>query len=216
MSAWTLPFRLLGIVVLALLATGAWLFRSEIARAVKPGVAQVRESLGAGAGAGMPDPQALARARGKVDSMHGWDADSVTLTASEMASLLVIGLPREASDRLDSLEIRLGEGRVMVSARLETAQIPAEVLGPLAGALQPWEPVSAEGPVVTTGPGRAEWRVESLSLRGFALPPEASRRLVERSLPGAKDGALPFALPKGVTGLRIRPGVAVLYRGGKR
>jgi hypothetical protein len=212
MSALMLPFRLLGIVALAVLATGAWLFRSEIVRAVKPGVAQVREALGAGAGAGMPDPQALTRARDKVDSMHGWDADSVMLTANEMASLLVAGLPREIGDRVDSLSIRLGEGRVTVSARLATAQFPAEVLGPLAGALQPWEPVSVEGAVVTTGPGRAEWRVESLSLRGFRLPAEASRRLVERGLPGVKNGALPFGLPKGVIGLRIRPEAGVLYR----
>lgn len=216
MSAWTLPFRLLGIVVLALLATGAWLFRNEIARAVKPGVAEVREALGAGAGTGIPDPKALARARDKVDSMHGWNADSVMLSASELASLLVAGLPREVSERLDSVSVQLGEGRLIVSARLETTQIPAEALGPLAGALQPWERVSAEGAVVATEPGRAEWRVESLSLRGFTLPTEASRRLVEYSLPGARKGAVVFGLPKGVTGLRIRPQAVVLYRGEKR
>jgi hypothetical protein len=212
MAVWTLPFRLLGIVVLAVVASGAWLFRDAILDRVEPEVARVRESLGAGAGKGEPGPDALARARDKVDSMHGWSADSVLITAEEMASLLSAGLPSQVSHHLDLLSLRLGEGRVTVTVRVETAQIPAEVLGPLAGALQPWEPIAAEGPVVATGPGHAEWRVEALWLRGFTLPAEASRRLIDQALPGATKGALPFTLPAGVASLRVRPAGVVLYR----
>jgi hypothetical protein len=161
---------------------------------------------------GEPDPRGLARAREKVDSLHGWNADSVVLTAGEMASLLASGLPPRVHAHLDSLAVELGEGRVRVSARLETAQIPREALGPLAGALDPWERVAVEGPVVATAPGQAEWRVDALSIRGFTLPAEASRRLVERGLPGAKEGVVPVALPRGIRGLRIRPTGVALYR----
>lgn len=211
MRLWTLPFRVLGIFVLAALVSAAWLFRAELLRLVRPQVARVTESIGADAG-GRPGPAALARARDKVDSLHGWNADSIVLSASEMASLLADGLPREARGHLDSITLVLGDGRVTVSARLETAQIPRETLGPLAGALEPWERVSAAGPVTVVKPGQAEWRIDALTLRGFTLPESASRRLMERALPGSNAGVVPVALPKGVAGLRVRREGVALYR----
>jgi hypothetical protein len=211
MRLWTLPFRLLGIFVLAGLVSGAWLFRAEILRLVRPQVARVTASLGAG-GAGRPGPAALARARDKVDSLHGWGADSVVLNANEMAALLADGLSREAREHVDSITLELGDSRVTVSARLETAQIPTEALGPLAGALEPWERVSAAGPVRIVNPGQAEWHADALTLRGFTLPEETSHRLVDRALPGAANGIVPLTLPKGVAGLRVRPDGVSLYR----
>lgn len=211
MRLWTLPFRLFGIVVLAALVSGAWLFRGEIVRLLRPQVARVTASL-SGDGGGTPGPAALARARDKVDSLHGWNADSVILNANEMASLLLDGLPGEARSHLDSLSLVLGDARVTASVRLETAQIPRELLGPLAGVLNPWERVSASGPVTVVRAGRAEWRIEALTLRGFTLPEEASRRLVERALPGARGGVLPVALPKGVAWLRVRREGVALFR----
>jgi hypothetical protein len=129
-----------------------------------------------------------------------------------MASLLADGMPREARAHLDSLALVLGEGRVTVSARLETAQIPPDLLGPLAGALDPWERVAAAGPVTMTKPGQADWHVDALTLRGFTLPEEVSHRLVGRALPGARDGSVPLTLPAGIVGLRIRPAGVALYR----
>lgn len=206
-----LPLRLVGLLLLAALISGAWLFRRDLYRIVRPQVARVSEALGAG-GPGRPGSAELARARDKVDSLQGWSADSVLLTADEMASLVAAGLPAEARKRLDSLTLELGEGRVIVSARLSTRHIPPDVLGPLAGALEPWEWVSAGGTVELASPGQAEWRVDALTLRGFTLPEEASRELVARALPGVTDGAVPLTLPRGVAGLRIRPTGVALYR----
>jgi hypothetical protein len=211
MRLWTLPFRLLGIVVLAAIVSGAWLFRSEILRMVRPQVARVTESI-RGDGTGRSGAPALARAKDKVDSLHGWAADSVVLSADEMASLLLDGLPREVRARLDSLTLTLGDARVTVTARLETAEIPKAALGPLAGALDPWERVSAAGPVRVVKVGQAEWRIDALTLRGFTLPEETSQRLVENALPGTKGGVVPVTLPKGVAGLGIRREGVSLYR----
>lgn len=210
MRLWTLPFRLLGILVLAGLVSGAWLFRRDLLRLVRP---QVERVTGARIGetAGHPSPAALSRARDKVDSLHGWNGDSVVLTASEMAALVTEGMPREGRERLDSISLSLGDGAVTVSAVLQTAQIPRDELGPLAGALNPWERITASGPVTATKNGMALWRVDALTLRGFTLPEEASHRLVERALPGAKDGAVPLTLPAGVAGLRVRPDGVALY-----
>ncbi len=206
-----LPLRLLGLLLLAALISGAWLFRRDLYRIVRPQVARVSEALGAHR-TGRPGTAELARARDKVDSLHGWSADSVLLSADEMASLVAAGLPAEARKQLDSLTLELGEGRVTVSARLSTRQIPAEALGPLAGALEPWEWVSAEGEVELASPGHAEWRVDALTLRGFTLPEETSRNFMARALPGIKEGVVPLTLPRGVAGLRIRPTGVALYR----
>lgn len=206
-----LPLKLLGLLLLAALLSGGWLFRDQILRRLRPQVSRVTSAV-TGRDTGMPDAAGLARARDKVDSLNGWHADSVLLNAAEMASLVREGLPSAVRDRVDSLHLELGEDRLTISARLETSRIPPDALGPLAGALEPWEPVSAIGTVEVTRPGRARWRIESLTLRGFALPAKASREIVGRALPGAPDGAIPFDLPDGVAGLRIHPTGVALYR----
>lgn len=214
MKLWTLPFRFLGILALAVLVSGAWLFRREIIRAVRPSSQALQPNRGAGSG--VAGPAALDRARDKVDSLHGWQADSIVLSAAEMASIIVDGLPDEARRHLDSVTVVLGDDRVTLSAKLETSAIPKDQLGPLAGALEPWERVTAGGRVVVTKPGFAEWRVDSLALRGFTLPEQASRQLVGRALDGAKDGAVPLSLPRGISGVRVRTGGVALFREGSR
>jgi hypothetical protein len=186
------------------------LFRQEIIRLVRPPAAQVRTPELEPPG--IAGPSALARARDKVDSLHGWRADSVVLSAAEMGSLVMDGLSRDARRHLDSLTVTLGEGRVTVAALLETAAIPPDQLGPLAGALDPWERVSATGVLAVTRPGFAEWRVDSLTLRGFTLPAQASRQLLGRALAGAGDGVVPLALPRGIAALHIRPAGVALFR----
>lgn len=224
MRLWLLPFRLAGLLGLALVVSGAWLFRADLLGFIRPRVEQARDALGAGGAPGpsrpaVPDaaitPGALEMAQDKVDSLHGWGADSVVLSAREMTSLLVAGLPPEARSRLDSVSVSLGDGRVTVRGRLETTHIPKEELGLLAGALEPWEAVRGSGAVVATGPGRAEWRVDALTLRGFTLPAQASRQLVSRALPGVRDGAIPFTLPAGIGRLRVRPSGVTMYREGR-
>lgn len=218
----------LGTLLLAAGLTAGWLFRHDLMQRLPPEVARVGEALGAGGPEAGPEreaapaaqpvapgPGSLTRVRDKVDSLHGWGADSVLLSPREVASLLVAGLPPAARERLDSVRVSLGDGRVTIAARLETASIPASALGPLAGALEPWEAVTGSGIVAATRPGWAEWRVDALTLRGFTLPAAASRNLISRSLPGAQDGAVPFALPEGIARIRVRPGNAVLYREGR-
>jgi hypothetical protein len=196
MRLWSLPLRLLLILALAALVSGAWLFRQDLVRMAGP-----RLDDAFGAGAGEPIEPAPHRA-----------VDSVVLSAAEMTSLLATGLPPKVAAHMDSLSVELGDDRVRVSARLETAQIPGGMLGPLAGVFDAWERVTVEGPVIATAPGNAEWRVDALSVRGVTLPAQTSRWLIDRALPGARDGVVPLALPRGIHSLRIRPTGVVLYR----
>jgi hypothetical protein len=221
--------RVLSLLVLAVGISAAWLFRDDLLRVAPPEVQRVGDALGAGGGRDRsadrateapgkpvaPGERALERARDKVDSLHGWDADSVVLSPAEVASLIMSGLPPAARARLDSVRVRLGDSRLTVDARLETTAIPAQTLGPLAGALEPWEPVTGSGLIAATKPGWAEWRVDALTLRGFTLPATTSRELISRALPGVRNGALPFPLPKGIARVRVHPAGAVLYREGR-
>ncbi len=209
MRLWTLPLRLLGLLGLALLISAGWLLRHEILGIVRPQVDHVAEVIEQ---RGAPSVPPAERARDKVDSLHGWNADSVVLTAEEMTAVLLDGLPAETRPHLDSVSLTLEPGRVSVAARMDTREIPGDLLGPLAGVLQPWEPVTVAGDVTAPGSRRAEWRIDALTLRGMTLPAEASRKLVERGLPGAKGGVVKFVLPAGVDRLVVRPSGVALFR----
>jgi hypothetical protein len=210
MRLWTVPLRLLGLLGLSVLISGAWLLRREIFGIVRPQVDRVAEVIDQRALT--PAVAPAVRARDKIDSLHGWAADSVVLTAEEMTSLLLEGLPESARGHLDSVQLTLGESRVSAAGVLATKSIPADLLGPLAGALRPWESVTVAGEVASPRAGRAEWRVDALTVRGITLPAEASRKLIERALPGAKGGTVPLTLPQGISHITVRATGVALFR----
>ena len=185
-------FRLVGILVLAALVSAAWLYRDQLTAMVRPTPAE--------GPVGQPSSAALARAHDRVDSLNGWHADSVVLSASEMASLLQAGLPKEARSHIDSLAVTLGDNRIELSGRLDTSVLPRDQLGLLAGALN------------GATPGYAVWSVDRLTLRGFELPESVSRNIAGRVLGGSHDGTIRIPLPSGIGGLRVRPQGVALYR----
>jgi hypothetical protein len=202
--------RLLGILALALLVAAGWLYRDRLVS----GFPWWRRGPAAGvapAGVGHPGAEALRRARDKIDSLNGWRADSILLTPSEMASLVGDGLDPDIRKYLDSLEVELGPDDLGLSASLETRRIPRDALGPVAGLLADRERVGAHGTVRVLGPGKAEWTVRRLSMRGIPLPDDLRRRVVEKALGGSGE-ILEFRIPPGIAGVAIRPGRAVVYR----
>jgi hypothetical protein len=164
---------------------------------------------------GLATPRALASARDKVDSLNGWRADSVHLTAAELAALLEDGLGAPLRYHLDSLAVTLGPGRVEVTGRLDTGVIPPAAFGPLARVLRPKEWIRIGGDVQAIGDGRGIWRVDGLRIRGVRIPSPMVARLSQASLGGGSDGAVPFALPAGVRGLRVSADRVTIYGAGK-
>src|SRR5688572_3337457 len=177
MGCLTAPFKFLGYLgIIAVLAVG-WLYRDRLA-------SEARNLFGSITGtdkatsAGRPGARALLSARAKIDSLNGWRADSVVLTASEVASMIGSGLDPALRSQLDSLQVELLDGSIALSARLATARLPRELIGPLSIALRPREPIEAAGPLQVVGPGRAEWAVESFQIRNIPLPRDAVPKLV--------------------------------------
>jgi hypothetical protein len=209
MGCLTAPFKFLGYLgIIAVLAVG-WLYRDRLA-------SEARNLFGSITGtdkatsAGRPGARALLSARAKIDSLNGWRADSVVLTASEVASMIGSGLDPALRNQLDSLQVELLDGSIALSARLATARLPRELIGPLSIALRPREPIEAAGPLQVVGPGRAEWAVESFQIRNIPLPRDAVPKLVSKALGDANRRTVPVRIPAGIREIRVRTSGATL------
>jgi hypothetical protein len=210
MGCLTAPFKLVGCLgVLAALALG-WLYRDRLLREGRRILDRVGEAP-APAALARPGVQALRSARAKVDSLNGWRADSVVLGPAEVASLVGQGMDGSLRSQLDSMQIRLLDGEIELHARLRTARLPREAVGPLALALRDKESIEAAGPLAVSGPGQGEWRVRSFRIRDFPLPADAVPRLVARTLGDSTRRSVPVRIPEGIARIRVRPTGATLY-----
>lgn len=209
MGCLTAPFKLLGCLVLLIALGLAWLYRDRLEHEVRQVIERVQGVVPSSSG--RPGVSALESATAKVDSLNGWRADSVVLTPAEFASLVGSGMDRQLRGQLDSLQVELLDGEIRVSARLRTASLSPDLIGPLAGALGPTEPVDASGPVRVTKPGAGEWRVRTFRIGDIPVPDEMVPRLVGQALGDPRRTAVPVKVPAGVRAIRVRPGGATLY-----
>jgi hypothetical protein len=209
MGCLTAPFKLLGCLGLIVALGLGYVYRDRLEHEGRRLIERVRGVVPSSKG--RPGVSSLESARAKVDSLNGWRADSVVLTASEFASLVGSGMDRELRSQLDSLQIELLEGEIQVSARLRTDRLPREMMGPLSGALRPTEPVRAAGPVRVTRPGAGEWSVRSFRIGDFPVPDEMVPGLVGLAMGDPKRKTVPVKVPAGIRAIRVRPGGATLY-----
>jgi hypothetical protein len=211
MGCLTAPFKVLGCLgVLALLVAG-WLFRDRVLREGRRLLDGQGAPASSAASRGRPGTRALAAAHVKIDSLNGWRADSVVLTPAEVASLLGAGMEPSFRRELDSLQVELLADEVVIRARLRTARLPRELLGPLGAALGPTEPVEAAGPLKVTRPGAGEWVVRSIRIRDFPLPAPVVPRLVSSALGDPRRETVPWTVPPGIRAIHVHPGSATLY-----
>lgn len=211
MGCLTAPFKLLFLLLfVAALALG-WLYRDRIGDVARAAWREVRGAPPAPAvAAGTPTSAGLSGARRKIAALAG-GADSVVLTPDETASLLRDGLDPYAGAFFDSMRVRLAEGSIGVSASVRTERLPAGLLGPFGGALRPREPVSAQGPLTVTAPGRGAWTIQRARFRDIPLPRDAVPRLIGRATGDTSLRALPVRLPRGVHDVRVRADGVTLY-----
>lgn len=204
--------RLIVAFLLLLLLLGGWAYRREL-RGMWHfwGSAKVTEAPVTG----YASARGLAAATDLVDSLNGWRADSIVLSADELASLLQAGLGGAAARYLDSVSVTLGTDVVTVHASLATEAIPRQALGPLRHLVRARESVSVSGRLMVLGPATGELQVESVKLRGIPFPSAFTGRFMSASLGASDDGSVRFKLPHGIRDLRVRPSGVVLYGGGK-
>lgn len=211
MGCLTAPFKVVGCLGLIAALVIGWLYRDRVVREGRRLLGRIEAPQVAPTATGRPGTRALGTARAKIDSLNGWRADSVVLSPSEVASLMGSGLSPRFRQELDSLEVELLAGEVRVRARLRTARLPKELVGPLVVALRPNESVEATGPLRVIGPGAGEWAVRSFQIRDIPVPASAVPRLISRALDEPGRETVPWTVPAGIRAIRVHPGGATLY-----
>jgi hypothetical protein len=200
--------RLVVAILLILLLAAGWLYRTEIVRYARG----VVDPMSVARRTGAPSPAALASAERKVIQLVSERADSVLLTASELASLVVQGSELLGVRGVDSVSVELGERRIRVRAMVETAHLPARIRSAIPGSLASHEEVIAEGPITPARPGTAEWELDRVIVRGLPLPADLVARVLARVSGRQEDGRLLVSMPPQIEGFRVRPEGVAIYR----
>ncbi|MGH7675415.1 MAG: hypothetical protein ACREMV_09095 [Gemmatimonadales bacterium] len=202
------------LVVLAGIAL-AWWYRAPIvrtaARWVGPGAPDLPPVADTAVGA--PTPRAEASGQAKLRELaRDGGPDSVVLDANETAALVGGGIDWTVRKTFDSLRIELLDGSLALHARLDTRQLPRDVLGPIGEMLEPREALRLAGPLAIERPGVARWTVRELSLRGVAFPELAVRQIARRAAGADGSGAVAIRVDRAIADVRVRPAGVVLYR----
>jgi len=207
----SLPFRVLG--VLLLLAGGAllWVYRRDVKRVVHE---WTRPPVTAEA-VGRADPGRVEAVRRRVDSLGLPGMDSVVLSPADIGSVLALLSERAAPGAVDSIVVRLDRDDLEVSAAVDTRRLPLPA-GQIPGVLRDRERLTLGGPALLRRAGQAEWQVNRVRLRGIPIPAGVVDGLLRRLSERARDRTVVFPLPARITGLRVTPAGVTLYGAGGR
>lgn len=201
-----MPFKLLGLVLLAGALYLGWLYRDDLRRAVHRATA---DSSVAPPPAPREVPSRKA-VQSRLDALKRGTVDSVALSPAELGVLVDSVLERQSGGALDSLTFRLGDDRVIARGRIETAKLPRAVVGPLAEWVHGSEAVEVSGLLLFRRVGQAEWRVDEVRIGGVPLPRAVWERLLSLALPAATP-VVGIPLAPWVSGIRVTPEAAILY-----
>ena len=201
-----LLFKLVFLVIVGFVA---WSYRKEIKRAIHRWTADDAPASASGtSAAGQAGPAAR-----RIEALLGSRADSVVLSAAEVASLLDSLATVVAPGAVDSITVTLDRDDLGVRARIDTRAIPVS-LGALGHVVRDHEFLEAGGRVIFRQTGRAEWSLDRVRVRGIPLPQEVVQRLARRFAGPEAGSVLGFAIPRTVSGLRVDPRGITLYGAG--
>lgn len=196
-------FRLVFLVVIGYVG---WSYRKEIKRVVHQWTADDAPASASGTtGAGQAEPAAR-----RIEALLNSEADSVLLSATDVASLLDSLATVVAPGAVDSITVTLDQDDLGVRARIDTRAVPVS-LGAIGSVVRDHEFLEAGGRVIFRQTGRAEWHLERVRVRGIPLPQEVVQRLARRFAGPDAGNVLGFSIPRTVNGLRVAPQGITLY-----
>jgi len=182
------------LILLVLLALGAWLTREKWLR-ISPGAATSTAS----APTWEPlSPAAGERGKRGIDNLSNPSGPVFTnLSASEVASYVFQTAAHTIPATADSAEAAVIGDALYVRAVVPIKDIAGSgVLGPLAGLLNDRERLQLGGTFHVIRPGLSEFEIREIKLRDFKVPTGAIPKLVQQITRGARpDGVAPDALP---------------------
>lgn len=142
----------------------------------------------------------------------------VTVTAAELASLMVQSSGHRLPAGLDSVEAAIDSETVRVRALVALDDIRGlDALGPLSGLLDKQERIEFSGTMHVVRPGLGEFRVASVKVADISLPRSAIPRLLSRLDRGVRpEGIAPngiaITIPDYIGDVRVARGQVTLYR----
>lgn len=142
----------------------------------------------------------------------------VTVTAAELAALMVQSSGHRLPAALDSVQAAVDSESVRVRALVKLDDIRGlDALGPLAGLLNERERIEFTGTMSVLRPGLGEFRVASVKIGDLALPRAAIPRLLARldksvRPEGIAPDGIAITIPDYIGDVRIGRGQITLYR----
>lgn len=142
----------------------------------------------------------------------------VTVSAAELAALMVQNSGHRLPAALDSVEAAIDSETVRVRALVELDDIRGlDALGPLSGLLDKRERIEFTGTVDVIRPGLGEFRVASVQVADLSLPRAAIPRLLARldssvRPEGVAPDGIAITIPDYIGDVRVRRGQVTLYR----
>ncbi|MCC6430624.1 MAG: hypothetical protein IT354_06915 [Gemmatimonadaceae bacterium] len=143
----------------------------------------------------------------------------VNLGAGELATALGGALPRQLPKSATRVQLALDGDQLLVRAALDATEIAGDgTLGRLLGtALSGRDSVQFGGTLTPLRPGMAQYRVESLRLKGVDVPPRLIPLVIGSLRRGARtdgldDNAFALPLPRVVADLRLANSRLTLYK----
>ncbi len=143
----------------------------------------------------------------------------VTLTAAELASLLISGLQRELPSSARRAQIAIRGDELLVRAVVELRDFAGNsAIGALIGsALGTRDTVQLGGTLDVVRPGLAQFRIRDVRLKGIDVPTrliptvlQSFRRTTSKDT--LANSAIPLPLPPAVGDVRVMNGRVTLYR----
>jgi hypothetical protein len=142
----------------------------------------------------------------------------VTLSAAELAGLMVQSAGYRLPATLDSVQAAIEDETVRVRALVKLDDIKGlDALGPLSGLLDKQERIEFTGTLGVIRPGLGEFRVATVKVADLALPRAAIPRLLARldksvRPEGVAPDGIAITIPESIGDVRVARGQVTLYR----
>jgi hypothetical protein len=204
--------KLILLVLLAVLAGGAWMFRGFI-----PGPWQQERVVTE------VSEEAAVSAERKLERLRE-EGDTVRLSGAEFTSYIRFRMAeRFSTGDLELPNVSFEGETVKVNGRLPRDRIPERDLrrlGPAADFIADTANVAVDGRMRMLAPGRAALKVESVKFEIVPIPREQYLAVLDRvggmEEPGLERDEVAFQLPPGVGAARVENGMLVLAPGTRR
>ncbi|HVT40233.1 MAG TPA: hypothetical protein VHE78_14425 [Gemmatimonadaceae bacterium] len=210
--------RLGCLVVLAVIAVAAWFTRDYWYPRVRERFVSTPPAASAAQWEPL-SPEGAARGRAAFESLRSKNGPVfVNLGAGDFASFVLDEAVHGMSPDAANAEALARDDHLYLRAQVSVADLGGpKTLGPLSGMLEGKQQLTVRGRVEVLKPGRAQFRVDEVSLNELKLPSALIPRLISRVGVNDRDStiaddAIPVRIARELADVRVAKGRVTLYK----